>query len=107
MYIQYRYGERLHALGELTITGNSGISPGIAVNTSMPTNTTDTFIPADATAAEKIDGFCGNGSASCRTRLLEKIDRPYTGIRTRSCNPNSRFARWWIVRSPAGSYSRK
>jgi hypothetical protein len=37
--------------GELTITGNSGISPGIAVDTSMPANTTDTFISADATAA--------------------------------------------------------
>jgi hypothetical protein len=37
--------------GELTVTGNSGISPGIAVNTSVITNTADTFIAADATAA--------------------------------------------------------
>src|ERR1700733_8737708 len=37
--------------GELTVTGNSGISPGIAVNTSVMTNTADTFIALDATAA--------------------------------------------------------
>src|ERR1700733_6684461 len=36
---------------ELTVTGNSGISPGIAVNTSVMTNTTDTFVSVDATAA--------------------------------------------------------
>jgi hypothetical protein len=37
--------------GELTVSGNSGISPGIAVNTSVMTNTADTFIALDATAA--------------------------------------------------------
>src|SRR6202034_3178947 len=37
--------------GELTVTGNSGISPGIAVNTSAATNTADTFIALDATSA--------------------------------------------------------
>jgi hypothetical protein len=37
--------------GELTVTGNSGISQGIAVNTSVMTNTVDTFIALDATAA--------------------------------------------------------
>jgi hypothetical protein len=37
--------------GELTVTGNSGISPGIAVNTSVITNTANTFIVLDATAA--------------------------------------------------------
>jgi len=37
--------------GELTVTGNSGISPGIAVNTSVMTNTANTFIALDATAA--------------------------------------------------------
>jgi hypothetical protein len=36
---------------ELTVTGNSGISPGIAVNTSAPANTADTFISVDATSA--------------------------------------------------------
>src|SRR5580658_8985926 len=36
---------------ELTVNGNSGISPGIAVNTSVMTNTVDTFIALDATAA--------------------------------------------------------
>jgi hypothetical protein len=36
---------------ELTVTGNSGISPGIAVNTSVMTNTAGTFIGLDATAA--------------------------------------------------------
>jgi hypothetical protein len=36
---------------ELTVSGNSGISPGIAVNTSVMTNTADTFIATDATAA--------------------------------------------------------
>src|SRR5580704_10761325 len=30
--------------GELTVTGNSGISPGIALNTSVTTNTTNTFV---------------------------------------------------------------
>src|SRR5580704_4096093 len=39
--------------GELTVTGNSGISQGIAVNTSVMTNTADTFIATDATAAVK------------------------------------------------------
>src|ERR1700721_1551431 len=38
--------------GELTVNGNSGISPGIAVNTSVMTNTTATFIAADAISAE-------------------------------------------------------
>jgi Collagen triple helix repeat (20 copies) len=37
--------------GELTVTGNSGISPGLAVNTSVMTNTADTFIALDATSA--------------------------------------------------------
>jgi hypothetical protein len=37
--------------GELTVTGDSGISPGGAVNTSVMTNTADTFISMDATAA--------------------------------------------------------
>src|ERR1700735_3783835 len=37
--------------GELTVTGNSGISPGIAVNTSVMTNTAGTFIGLDATPA--------------------------------------------------------
>jgi hypothetical protein len=37
--------------GELTVTGNSGISPGNAVNTSVTTETVDTFIALDATAA--------------------------------------------------------
>src|SRR3984885_8820204 len=37
--------------GELTVTGNSGISQGIAVNTSVMTNTADTFIALDATSA--------------------------------------------------------
>jgi hypothetical protein len=37
--------------GELTVSGNSGISPGIAVNTSVMTNTAGTFIGLDATAA--------------------------------------------------------
>jgi hypothetical protein len=37
--------------GELTVTGNSGLSPGIAVNTSVITNTASTFITADATTA--------------------------------------------------------
>jgi hypothetical protein len=37
--------------GELTVTGNSGISPGNAVATAVPTATTDTFISMDATAA--------------------------------------------------------
>src|SRR6202162_984274 len=37
--------------GELTVTGNSGISPGIAVNTSVMTNTAATFISVDATSA--------------------------------------------------------
>ena len=37
--------------GELTVTGNSGISQGVAVNTSVMTNTADTFIAADATSA--------------------------------------------------------
>jgi hypothetical protein len=37
--------------GELTVTGDSGISPGIAVNTSVMTNTADTFIALDATSA--------------------------------------------------------
>jgi hypothetical protein len=37
--------------GELTVTGNSGISPGNAVNTSVMTNTADTFIALDATSA--------------------------------------------------------
>ena len=36
---------------ELTVTGNSGISPGIAVNTSAPANTAATFISVDATSA--------------------------------------------------------
>src|SRR6202167_338287 len=36
---------------ELTVTGNSGISPGIAVNTSVTTNTADAFIALDATSA--------------------------------------------------------
>jgi len=36
---------------ELTVTGDSGISPGIAVNTSVMTNTADTFIALDATSA--------------------------------------------------------
>src|ERR1700728_3973091 len=36
---------------ELTVTGNSGISPGIAVNTSAPTNTAATFLSVDATSA--------------------------------------------------------
>jgi hypothetical protein len=37
--------------GELTVSGNSGISPGIAVNTSVMTNTVDTFVAMDATAS--------------------------------------------------------
>ena len=37
--------------GELTVNGNSGISPGVAVNTSVMTNTGDTFIALDATSA--------------------------------------------------------
>jgi hypothetical protein len=37
--------------GELTVNGNSGISPGNAVNTSVTTNTADAFIALDATAA--------------------------------------------------------
>src|ERR1700683_994911 len=37
--------------GELTVNGNSGISPGVAVNTSVMTNTADTFIALDATYA--------------------------------------------------------
>src|ERR1700685_3781977 len=36
--------------GELTVTGNSGVSPGIAINTSVMTNTADTFVSVDATA---------------------------------------------------------
>src|SRR5580700_4298758 len=36
---------------ELTVTGNSGISPGVAVNTSVMTNTADAFIALDATSA--------------------------------------------------------
>ncbi len=37
--------------GELTVTGNSGISPGIAVNTAAMANTAATFVSLDATAA--------------------------------------------------------
>jgi len=37
--------------GELTVNGNSGISPGNAVATSVPVATVDTFITMDATAA--------------------------------------------------------
>jgi hypothetical protein len=37
--------------GELTVTGNSGISAGSAVATALPVATTDTFIALDATAA--------------------------------------------------------
>jgi BclA C-terminal domain len=37
--------------GELRVSGNSGISPGTAVNTSVMTNTADTFIALDTTAA--------------------------------------------------------
>jgi hypothetical protein len=37
--------------GELTVTGNSGISPGVAVNTAVTTNTADTFVSMDATSA--------------------------------------------------------
>src|SRR5580704_2513700 len=37
--------------GELTVTGNSGISPGIAVNTAAMANTAATFVSVDATAA--------------------------------------------------------
>jgi Collagen triple helix repeat (20 copies) len=36
---------------ELTVNGNSGISAGAAVATSVPVTTVDTFIPIDATAA--------------------------------------------------------
>src|SRR5580700_6253767 len=36
---------------ELTVSGNSGISPGNAVNTSAPTATTATFVSVDATSA--------------------------------------------------------
>jgi hypothetical protein len=36
---------------ELTVTGNSGISAGSAVATSVPVTTVDTFISMDATAA--------------------------------------------------------
>src|SRR5580700_3664689 len=36
---------------ELTVTGNSGISQGVAINTSVMTNTADTFIALDATSA--------------------------------------------------------
>ncbi len=37
--------------GELTVTGDSGISPGVAVNTLVTTNTAETFIAVDATSA--------------------------------------------------------
>ena len=37
--------------GELTVTGNSGISAGSAVATAVPVATVDTFIAMDATAA--------------------------------------------------------
>jgi hypothetical protein len=37
--------------GELTVTGNSGISIGSAVATSVPVATVDTFVSVDATAA--------------------------------------------------------
>src|SRR3984885_6230888 len=37
--------------GELTVTGNSGISAGSAVATSVPVATTNTFVAVDATAA--------------------------------------------------------
>jgi hypothetical protein len=36
---------------ESTVNGNSGISPGIAVNTSVPVTTGNTFVAVDATSA--------------------------------------------------------
>jgi hypothetical protein len=48
--------------GELTVTGNSGISQGVAVNTSVPTNTADTFIALDATSA--VQGWITNPSSN-------------------------------------------
>jgi hypothetical protein len=37
--------------GELTVTGNTGISAGSAVTTGVGVSTADTFLPVDATAA--------------------------------------------------------
>jgi Collagen triple helix repeat (20 copies) len=48
--------------GELTVTGNSGISPGLAVNTSVMTNTADTFIALDATSA--VQGWIATPSSN-------------------------------------------
>jgi len=48
--------------GELTVTGNSGISPGIAVNTSAIANTADTFIAVDATSA--VQGWIATPSSN-------------------------------------------
>src|SRR3984957_18409635 len=65
---------------ELTVNGNSGISPGIAVNTSVMTNTADTFIATDATAAVKgwitspgaNNGFMIQGNATTSVQFDSK-----------------------------------
>jgi hypothetical protein len=65
---------------ESTVNGNSGISPGVAVNTSVPVTTLNTFITADATSAVQAwittpgsnNGFMITGNAGTSVQFDSK-----------------------------------
>jgi hypothetical protein len=78
--------------GELTVTGNSGISAGNAVATAIPVTTVNTFISMDATAAVQgwiaapgsNNGFMilANGSASIQFDTKENLNTSHPATLT-------------------------